>query len=382
MDQRRAGNPLARPEVSPNLDVSAMSSFIAGLQLANGEIPWSCGGKTDPWDHVESAMGLASAGMLAQAEGAYRFLAGIQLPDGSWYASYRDGQPLDQTRDTNMSAYLSVGVFHYYLITGDREFLKEMWPAVSSGLNFALRLQAPTGEIYWALNPEGEVDRMALLTGCSSIFLSLKCALVTAKLLGKGTRRWERCLVNLGEAIAGKPNLFNMIKSRFSMDWYYPVLSGAITGEVARRRIIRHWERFVVPDWGVRCVSDQPWVTLAETSELVLALAALGDYEQAGYVFNWISEMKYDDGSYWMGVTFPDGIVWPEERTSWTAGAMILAYDSLKNRSNGGCLFNHHFWSTVKEEWAALDEARLNDIVIRTRGLRKPILHRIGETKP
>ena len=65
-----------------------------------------------------------------------------------------------------------------------------------------------------------------------------------------------------------------MIKSRFSMDWYYPVLCGAVTGGEARRRIDKFWDKFVVPDWGVRCVSDRPWVTMAETSELVLTLAA------------------------------------------------------------------------------------------------------------
>ena len=55
-----------------------------------------------------------------------------------------------------------------------------------------------------------------------------------------------------------------MMKSRYSMDWYYPVLCGAVTGEEARKRIDRSWEKFVVPDWGVRCVCDQPWVTTAE----------------------------------------------------------------------------------------------------------------------
>ncbi len=39
----------------------------------------------------------------------------------------------------------------------------------------------------------------------------------------------------LGLAIKDRPDLFNMIKSRYSMDWYYPVLCGAITGEEAKK---------------------------------------------------------------------------------------------------------------------------------------------------
>lgn len=370
------------PAISTTIDVRAMAEFIAGLQRPSGEIPWSQGGKTDPWDHVESAMGLATAGYLSEARKAYSWLASLQLPDGSLYASYINGGPKDKTKDTNMSTYLAVGVLHYYLLTGNREFLKEFWPAVSAGINFALKLQAPGGEIYWAINPEGEVDRMALLTGCSSIYLSLKCALVIAKLLGKGTKNWERSLFKLGEAISDKPNLFNMMKSRFSMDWYYPVLAGAIRGEPGRRRIARQWEKFVAPGWGVRCVSDRPWVTLAETSELVITLAALGEYEQGLIVFQWITEMKYDDGSYWMGVTFPDAVVWPEERTSWTVGVMLIAHDCLRNLTAGHCIFSHYFWKRVRESWGNLTEATIKEIVAETRDRKKYQTGRIASGQP
>ena len=41
-----------------SIDTETMGRFIAELQKPSGEIPWSRGGKTDPWDHVESAMGL------------------------------------------------------------------------------------------------------------------------------------------------------------------------------------------------------------------------------------------------------------------------------------------------------------------------------------
>ncbi|HOS77152.1 MAG TPA: hypothetical protein PLL15_03860, partial [Syntrophales bacterium] len=56
------------------IDIDAMTAFIKRIQKMNGEIPWSLDGKTDPWDHVESAMGLSMAGCRTEAERAYLWL--------------------------------------------------------------------------------------------------------------------------------------------------------------------------------------------------------------------------------------------------------------------------------------------------------------------
>lgn len=335
---------LSRSLVEPAIDVETIASFIAGVQKEDGQIPWSVGGKTDPWDHVESAMGLSVAGCRIEAERAYDWMAETQLDDGSWWAAIKDNCAIDTTKDANFSSYIAVGVFHHYLITEDVRFLKKMWPTVKKGIDYALRLQGPGGEIYWARNGEGAADPMALLTGCSSIYMSLKCALAIASRLGEEKSAWKAALVLLGEAIRNKPNLFNMMKARYSMDWYYPVLCGAICGAEARKRIDKSWDKFVVPDWGIRCVSDRPWVTIAETAELVIALAAIGEQERAKAVFSWICDKRFDDGSFWMGVTFPDRVIWPEEKTAWTAAAVLLAHDALHRVSPAGHLFAHESW--------------------------------------
>ncbi|MCX5818908.1 MAG: phenyltransferase domain-containing protein [Deltaproteobacteria bacterium] len=336
--------PLSRGLAKSQVDMDAIADFIAALQKPNGEIPWSAGGKTDPWDHVESAMGLSIAGRIREAEMAYRWLAETQLPDGSWWSATRDGVPEDRTRDSNLASYVAVGVYHHYLITREISFLLRLWPTLEAGIDYAVGLQAQTGEIHWAKNSEGIVDPMALLTGSSSVYMSLKCALMVASVLGKRRSDWESALLKLGEAIRYRPSLFNMMKTRFSMDWYYPVLCGAVTGADARKRIDRSWEKFVVPKWGVRCVCDRPWVTTAEGSELVLTLAAIGESERAAIVLNWLCDKKYDDGSYWMGMTFPDGVIWPEEKTSWTAAAVLMAHDALKEMTPAARLFHHSFW--------------------------------------
>ena len=101
------------------VDVEAITRIIAFTQRENGEIPWNPGAKTDPWDHVEAAIGLSIGGHFQKARKAYQWMADRQLTDGSWYSSYINSIPKDKTRESNMSSYLAVGLFHYYLMTGD-----------------------------------------------------------------------------------------------------------------------------------------------------------------------------------------------------------------------------------------------------------------------
>jgi MMP endo-(1,4)-3-O-methyl-alpha-D-mannosidase len=347
-----------RPAQEFSFSVDAAAALIAETQRSSGEIPWCDNQKTDPWDHVEAAMGLSIAGYLGQARRAFDWLAGTQLADGSWYSAYRNGLAEDRTRDANQSSYVAVGVFHHYLITGDAGFLEDMWPTVRQAIDFALRLQARDGEIYWAVSPQGRVDKMALLTGSSSIYMSLKCALVVADLLGHPMPAWRAAIERLEAAIHYKPHLFNMTKSRFSMDWFYPVLAGVLTGSEAQRRIDELWKKFVIEDQGVRCVFDEPWVTIAETSELALALAAMGNPELARIVFGWIGDRRFDDGTYWCGFTYPNLVIWPEDKITWTNAVALMAADAIDHITPAAELFSHRFWSDFGFPVLAGDDAR------------------------
>ena len=329
------------------LDIDFAAAMIVKAQKENGEIPWSKGLKTDPWDHVEAAMGLCIGGYHREARMAFRWLAHTQLEEGCWYAAYKDGIPADTTLDTNLSAYVAVGLLHYYLTTGDISFLNDMWETVYAAIEFVLRMQAPEGEIYWAINPEGKVDTMALLAGSSSICMSLRCALVIANQLGHHLPAWKSALKKLETAVGTRPHLFNMTKSRYAMDWYYPVLCGIFTLSAAQCRIDQYWKKFVINGQGVRCVSDRPWVTVAETSELSLALSAMGNSDLAKIVFSWICDKTYEDGSYWCGFTFPDMVIWPEDKTTWTNAVVLMAADALYNLTPASQLFNHRFWETI-----------------------------------
>ena len=327
-----------------SINIDAVCRLIAKTQLPSGEIPWGEGQKTDPWDHIESAMGLSTGGYLCEARRAFEWSARMQLEDGCWYSAYMQGAPVDMTRDANLSSYIAVGVFHYYLITADVDFIERMWPTVSAAIDFALHLQTKEGEVHWAISPAGRVDPMALLTGSSSIYMSLKCALAIAQILGRPAPKWKNALIKLGDAIRYKPHLFNIAKSRYSMYWFYPILAGALTGADAQKRIDRYWGKYMIEDQGVRCVSDEPWVTLAETSEMIIALAAMGNRELAKIIFSWIADRRYDDGSYWCGFTFPEMIIWPEDKLTWTNAVTLMAADAIYDLTPAGQLFSHEFW--------------------------------------
>ena len=113
------------------------------------------------------------------------------------------------------------------------------------------------------------------------------------------------------------------------MDWYYPVLGGAFRGGAGLARIEERWNEFVVPGLGVRCVSDRPWVTGAETCELAMALDVLGERELAIEMVTSMQHLREADGSYWTGYVFDEQVRWPVERSTWTAAAVILAVDAL-----------------------------------------------------
>jgi hypothetical protein len=317
--------------------------YIASVQTASGAIPWFAQGILDPWDHVEAAMGLSVGGYHDQAAAAYRWLARHQRADGAWLAAYQEDAIIDGTRaETNFVAYVATGVWHHYLVTADRSFLQELWPCVERAVDFVTGLQAPSGEIYWAQDTRTGINKDALVTGCSSIHKSLECAANIAAILGAGRPDWLAARDKLSHAICNRPERFDRTwesKARYSMDWFYPVLTGAYRNEPARHRIQTRWDTFVAGDLGCRCVADRPWVTVAESCELAMACAGAGLLEQGIELFENLARYQAEDGSWWTGYAFEDEVMWPDERPTWTAGAVMLAADALYGITPAGSLF-------------------------------------------
>jgi hypothetical protein len=205
-------------------------------------------------------------------------------------------------------------------------------------VDFAVSLQAARGEVRWARDARGRPVEFALLAGSASIHHSLRCATALADRLGEPQPDWELAASQLGHAIVVHPEAF-ADRSRWSMDWYYPVLGGPLRGDGAIDRLAQRWDQFVVPGLGIRCVDDRPWVTGAETCELALALHAVGERDAAMEQVAAMQHLRDGDGGYWTGLQFDQGVRWPAERSTWTAAAVILAVDALREATAGSAIF-------------------------------------------
>ncbi len=330
-------------------ELKATVDAIAEWQLESGMVPWFPGGHADTWNHTEALMALMLGGHRAEAELGFEWLRSAQRSDGSWHQYYvADGVEQDKL-DANCCAYVAAGVWFHWLIHRDRGALESMWPMVEAAIDFVLELQTPRGEILWARHADGTPWSFALLTGSSSICHSLRCAVAIAGELGHERPDWELSAAQLARVIRDEPDAFAP-KHRWAMDWYYPVLGGAITGEEGRARLNARFDAFVTDGWGVRCVSDRPWITAAETCECAMAHLLVGDRDRAIEMFSWAQRLRTAEDRYWTGIVLPDEVHFPGgEQSTYTASAVILAADAISGGSPASGLFvdEHHFPAVI-----------------------------------
>ncbi|NNG21029.1 prenyltransferase [Naumannella sp. ID2617S] len=319
------------------LELRATAHTIAACQGPEGAIAWELvgdtAGKVDPWDHVECAMALTVVGLGEAAAAAYEFLRETQRADGTWPREWRRDAAgvlrlADAGTGTNLSAYVAVGVWHHWCSRRDRAALERWWPMVCAALEAVIGRQLDFGAIAWADDPAGRPAQEALVTGNSSIHHALRCGIALAEVVGEARPDWEFAADEVAEALRHAEHRFSP-RTRHSMDWYYPVLGGALVGAAAAQRLAARWDDFVVEGLGIRCVDDHPWVTGAETCELALALTRLGRRGEAARLIGDMQHLRDESGAYHTGFVYADGKRWPIEMSSWTGAAVILAVAAL-----------------------------------------------------
>ncbi len=331
--------PARFPERLPTLaEARATAAWLATCQEADGAFGWERRRHVDAWNHTESAMALMAFGEVEAAEAAFAWLRRTQRSDGTWPMRSTRGVVEDASSDSNQVAYIAVGVWHHWLVRGDRAFVDLMWPHVRRALDWVVARQLDWGAISWNQAADGTPWDTALLAGSSSIVHSLDCGVLLAGLVGADPGPWALARDQLAVAVRDHEALF-LDNSRYSMDWYYPVLGGALRGDAARERLEKRWDEFVRPGLGIHCVADHPWVTGAETCELALSLDAIGDREGAIDLVRSIQHLRDVDGAYWTGYVHAEGVRWPLERSTWTAAAVLLALDAVTDHSGGAGIF-------------------------------------------
>ena len=265
---------------------------------------------------------------------AYKWSRDMQNAEGSWYFSYKADIPEDTTRDTNFASYVATGMWINYKATGNTDFLREMWPTIEKGVEFALSLQQPTGEILYGLSPEGNTWPGAILTSNCCIWKSIRNGINIAQELGIEKSKWESASARLLTAIKERPDLFDKMgenKRRYAMNWFYPLLTGIIDGQEAKDLIEMEWSDFIIEGWGCRVAADEDVTAVAETSELMIALALIGEYEKGNQLLEWTLKLRDDKPGFCRGIRLPEQEPWPpdDERATWTSAALVMAIAAL-----------------------------------------------------
>ncbi|MCB2049010.1 MAG: hypothetical protein KDE32_12415 [Novosphingobium sp.] len=332
--------------------LAAPIARILDVQKADGAIPWFEQGPWDSWNHAECVMALGVAGEEAAARKGLEALAEAQRGDGAFLSEYGNALPMadhvsiarmpaPQVLDTNFTAYVATALEHHRLLFGTRA-ARPFWPMVRAAIDHVLDHQHDHGDVSWCAEAHGTGLDDALLAGNASIHASLGHALDLAAAMRDPQPRWREARQRLGEAIRARPERFSRSdqeRGYHAMDWYYPVLTGVLTGEQAQARIREEWDRFVHGDLGCRCVSHEPWVTVAETCELVIALLRCGMNNEAVRLLELVEARRDTCGTFWMGWQFSEEIDWPAEKPTWTQAAYVLALDALEEISPASGIF-------------------------------------------
>ncbi len=166
----------------------------------------ACGGYGYCWprDAMFVALALDEAGYFKEAEEFYLFSSRVQNPDGSWHQRYHMngswaptwGQQIDQ-----IGAILW-GYYHHYRLTGSKDFLNRIWPAVYKGARYLSvnrtknGLPIPTMDIW--------EDQFAQSTYASAaVYGGLKGSAIMAYHMGetKLSKQWDKIAGAIKESI-------------------------------------------------------------------------------------------------------------------------------------------------------------------------------------
>lgn len=325
---------------------------ILDVQRADGLIPWFEDGPWDSWNHAECVMALAIAGEERAARAGLDALANAQRGDGGFLSEYGNALPMADhvsiarvpapaVLDTNFSAYVATALEHYRLLFGDRA-ARPYWPMVRAAIDHVLDHQHEHGDVSWAAEAHGTGIDDALVAGNASIHASLGHALDLAGAMRDPQPHWREARARLGAALLERPERFGRsdeARGYHAMDWYYPVLAGVHDAGEGKARLAAEWDRFVEDGLGCRCVAHEPWVTVAETCELVIAALRCGMAAEAARLLQLVESRRDASGAFWMGWQFVEAIDWPAEKPSWTQAAYVLAVDAMEEITPASGIF-------------------------------------------
>jgi hypothetical protein len=291
-------------------------NWIISNQSSSGAIFWDEKGKCDPWDHCECLIALA---IYEEWEHFWRgvnwFFTNLN-EDGLIYAEFQNEKPSKLHYESHHAPYIIMPLIQASLIDKEQDYKKiltnEQLLKLENIFEVLDDFKDEDGYFYWAKDSNGYSDN-SLITASMSIFLSL---VAKDKSFPKfNTEMWQE-----------KFNRDGVDRSRFSMDFYYPFLAGIKNN---KKEFLDLLDNYYVKGLGVKCVAEEPWVTIAESSECVISALIHDNENIAKQIFNDIQQFQNKDGIFPTGYQYDMEIFWPEENSTWTNAAVIIAAHAL-----------------------------------------------------
>ena len=316
-------------------DLVSHIDWIIKNQSPDGSIAWDLNDKCDPWDHLECLIALA---IFEKDE---NFKRGIDWFLGNLDANFLiksefiEGQSSREYYEHHHAIYSAVTFYQHLLMGNNDSYVKNYLKTLSNIVEAVLAARDDQGCFFWAQDKKGMCDN-TLVTATASIYLSLKCSINIFDYFGLETNALKKELEATKESFNKQNHRFNrdgIDRSRFSMDSYYPFLAGLNENY---QHLTKDIGKFYVEGLGVKCVIEEPWVTFAESSELIVALCRANNFKMAEQIFNDITKFKDNEGILPTGYQYAEKIFWPEERSSWTNAAYIIAADCLFDITDKG----------------------------------------------
>mgnify|MGYP000013064522 FL=1 len=290
--------------------------WIIKNQLNDGSIQWDEKGKCDPWDHCECLIALAIyEEWEAYDKGVEWFFKNLN-DDGLIYSEYQNCKPSKFYFESHHAPYIIFPLKQASLLhkRKSKEF-KEFEFKIDKIFNALNSFKDNDGYFYWAKNEKGYSDN-SLITATMSNIMSEKLY-KNNNSVNLDLSLWDQKFDRDGED-----------RSRFSMDFYYPYMAGVKKNQQVFKKNL---EDFYVSGLGVKCVKEEPWITVAESSECLLAAIICGEHRVAKDIFKDILKYQNPDGIFPTGYQYELDILWPEENSTWSNAAIIIGAHALCN---------------------------------------------------
>ena len=287
--------------------------WILENQSKSGAIFWDEKGKCDPWDHCECLIALAIYEEWEAFDLGINWFFNNLDQDGFIPAEFKKEKSISNHFESHHAPYVAVPLLQSKLIRGTTNMTDKNESNLKEIFNQLAAFKDSEGYYYWAKN-KNNFDDNSLITASMSIFLSIAAYKENPNIV-YDPKLWSI-----------KFDRDGIDRSRFSMDFYYPFLARAKRSKGEFEQLL---QEFYVTDLGVKCVKEEPWVTFAETSECAIAALLNGNLDIAKLLLKDILQFQNNHGIFPTGYQFKEKIFWPDENSTWTNAAVIIAAHAI-----------------------------------------------------